>query len=57
MISLLLRFLQDQLIYDSMTSKASSIEIAGFTKNRPVVLFIHDFTSNGYTGWIKVRRV
>lgn len=47
---------QDRLIYDTMTAKESSIEMAGFAKGQPVIFLIHDFTANGFTGWIKVTK-
>lgn len=43
------------MIYDTMAAKKSSIEVAGFQNAGDTMFLIHDFTSNGYTGWIKVR--
>lgn len=37
-----------------MVPKFSSITSAGYNKNSDIIILIHDFTANGYTGWIKV---
>lgn len=36
-----------------MTAKASTIETAGYVRDSQVMFLIHDFTANGFTGWIK----
>lgn len=38
-----------------MSTKKESIDIAGFQCGTKAIFLVHDFTSNGYTGWIKVR--
>lgn len=40
-------------MYDTMVAKAPSIQVAGFKRGSPVLFLIHDFTSNGCTGWVK----
>lgn len=34
--------------------KKETIQIAGYRAGGSVIFLIHDFTSNGYTGWVKV---
>lgn len=46
--------LQTELLYDLLTVKKETIEIAGYRSGGSVIFLIHDFTSNGYTGWVKV---
>ncbi|KAJ8976793.1 hypothetical protein NQ317_014136 [Molorchus minor] len=41
------------LLYNSMMANHNSIKSAGFTRHANVTILIHDFTGNGYTGWIK----
>ncbi|KAG5880562.1 hypothetical protein JTB14_009933 [Gonioctena quinquepunctata] len=43
----------ESLLYNSMVVKSSSIKAAGFSNDSELMILIHDFTSNGYTGWIK----
>ncbi|XP_065173776.1 pancreatic triacylglycerol lipase-like isoform X2 [Atheta coriaria] len=43
----------NELVYDVMNMKRESIEVAGFKTGTCTIFVIHDFTSNGYTGWIK----
>ncbi|XP_017780095.1 PREDICTED: inactive pancreatic lipase-related protein 1-like [Nicrophorus vespilloides] len=42
-----------ELVYDVMSLKKETVEVAGFRKGTCTIFIIHDFTSNGYTGWIK----
>lgn len=44
---------QHSLIYDLISLKNVSMEHANFKTGDPVIFLIHDFTSNGETGWIK----
>nr|CAH7722073.1 unnamed protein product [Callosobruchus chinensis] len=41
------------LLYTSITADAKSLKSSGFKKSSDLMLLIHDFTSNGYTGWVK----
>ncbi|KAJ8954287.1 hypothetical protein NQ318_005870 [Aromia moschata] len=41
------------LLYNGMMAKYNSIKAAGFNIHADILILIHDFTSNGYTGWIK----
>ncbi|VEN44780.1 unnamed protein product, partial [Callosobruchus maculatus] len=43
------------LLYTSVTADSKSLKTSGFKKSSDLMLLIHDFTSNGYTGWVKVR--
>lgn len=45
------------MLYDTMYAKKGSIEVAGFQRGVATTFLIHDFTSNGYTGWVKVSFV
>ncbi|CAH1984090.1 unnamed protein product [Acanthoscelides obtectus] len=41
------------LLYTSVTADMKSLKSSGFKKSSDLMLLIHDFTSNGYTGWVK----
>ncbi|XP_060529259.1 pancreatic triacylglycerol lipase-like isoform X2 [Cylas formicarius] len=41
------------LKFGVVTPDVKSIKGSGFIKNEILYILIHDFTSNGYTGWIK----
>ncbi|XP_044755271.1 pancreatic lipase-related protein 2-like isoform X1 [Coccinella septempunctata] len=43
----------DTLVFEKASANARSISNAGFQRGSDVIIAIHDFTSNGYTGWIK----
>ncbi|KAL3268122.1 hypothetical protein HHI36_007249 [Cryptolaemus montrouzieri] len=43
----------DTLVFEKASARESSINNAGFQKGEDVIIAIHDFTSNGYSGWIK----
>ncbi|CAG9860274.1 unnamed protein product [Phyllotreta striolata] len=43
----------EQLLYASFQPKQDSIKRAGFCNESELMIMIHDFTANGYTGWIK----
>nr|CAI5861502.1 unnamed protein product [Callosobruchus analis] len=43
------------LLYTSITADAKSLKSSGFKKSSDLMLLIHDFTSNGYTGWVKEK--
>lgn len=44
------------LLYKNVQSDIESLEMSGFIDKYRTIILIHDFTSNGYTGWIKVGR-
>ncbi|KAJ8918549.1 hypothetical protein NQ315_013054, partial [Exocentrus adspersus] len=43
----------DNLLYNNMMAKYNSIVSAGYNNDSDIIILIHDFTANGYTGWVK----
>ncbi|KAK9871732.1 hypothetical protein WA026_014185 [Henosepilachna vigintioctopunctata] len=43
----------DTLVFEKASANPKSINSAGYQKESDVIIAIHDFTSDGYTGWIK----
>ncbi|XP_028128416.1 pancreatic triacylglycerol lipase-like [Diabrotica virgifera virgifera] len=41
------------LHYSSVIAKESSLREVGFKNESELMILIHDFTANGYTGWVK----
>lgn len=47
----------DNLIYNSVVAKEKSLNASGFEFEASLMILIHDFTGNGYTGWVKVIEI
>ncbi|XP_056635328.1 pancreatic triacylglycerol lipase-like [Diorhabda sublineata] len=43
----------DELFYTNLLPRESSIRESEFRNDSELMILIHDFTANGYTGWIK----
>ncbi|GLV34331.1 uncharacterized protein CBL_00259 [Carabus blaptoides fortunei] len=41
------------ILYDTISSNPLTINITKYNRYNRVMILIHDFTTNGYTGWIK----
>ncbi|KAF2885132.1 hypothetical protein ILUMI_21034 [Ignelater luminosus] len=41
------------LNYDIVFARKESLSLSGYKKDKGLILLIHDFTSNGRTGWVK----
>lgn len=41
------------MLYSSLTSNYQNLKASGLSFKSDLIILIHDFTSNGYTGWIK----
>ncbi|CAH0555038.1 unnamed protein product [Brassicogethes aeneus] len=44
---------QSELTYSTVTNEPQFLKTVCFGSHKKLLLLIHDFTSNGYTGWIK----
>ncbi|XP_074036546.1 pancreatic triacylglycerol lipase-like isoform X3 [Leptinotarsa decemlineata] len=45
----------ESLLYNSFIAKYGSIKAVGFNNESELMILIHDFTANGYTGWVKEK--